>query len=105
MQGPLDPNQLKMHYLTMAFTTITLRRDVAKRLRTYKTKGESYSDLVNRLLDEQPYATGGEWLDYLEQFQGRGIFSEEGRKELERLQQEKRELREFITRRNARGSA
>jgi predicted CopG family antitoxin len=47
----------------MPYTTVTLRQDVAKRLRNNRGSGESYSDVLNRLLDNQPAKTVGEWME------------------------------------------
>jgi putative antitoxin of VapBC-like toxin-antitoxin system len=66
----------------MAFTTLTIRDDVARRLKKAKAPGESYSDILTRLLDEQPAKTGGEWLDSLAPLEGRGIFSPAAREKL-----------------------
>jgi putative antitoxin of VapBC-like toxin-antitoxin system len=70
----------------MPFTTLTVRHDVARRLKAFKAAGESYSDTLERLLDEQPAKTGGEWLDSLAPLEGRGIFSPEARERLKRDQ-------------------
>jgi len=64
-----------MHFQFMAFTTLTVRQDVAKRLRASKGVGESYSDVLNRLLDSQPAKSVGEWLDSLQPLEGRSLFS------------------------------
>jgi hypothetical protein len=71
----------------MAFTTLSVRDDVARRLKLAKAPGESYSDTLTRLLDEQPAKTGGEWLDSLAPLEGRGIFSPTARQKLKRDQQ------------------
>jgi hypothetical protein len=70
----------------MAFTTISIRDKVARRLKEAKAPGESYSDVLERLLDDQPAKTGGEWLDSLAPLEGRGIFSPEARERLKRNQ-------------------
>ena len=70
----------------MAFTTLSVRDDVARRLKEAKAPGESYSDTLSRLLDEQPAKTGGEWLDSLAPLEGRGIFSPAAREKLKRDQ-------------------
>jgi hypothetical protein len=70
----------------MAFTTVSIRDDVARRLKEAKAPGESYSDTLARLLDDQPAKTGGEWLDSLGPLEGRGIFSPEAREQLKRDQ-------------------
>jgi hypothetical protein len=70
----------------MAFTTLSIRDDVARRLKKAKGPGESYSDTLARLLDDQPATTGGEWLDSLAPLEGRGIFTPEARERLRRDQ-------------------
>jgi hypothetical protein len=70
----------------MAFTTLSIRDDIALRLKKAKGPGESYSDTLARLLDDQPAKTGGEWLDSLGPLEGRGIFSPEARARLKRDQ-------------------
>jgi len=70
----------------MPYTTIALREDVAKRLRDYRESGESDSDGVNRLLDNQPAKTVGEWMASLAQLEGRNLFTEAGREILKRDQ-------------------
>ena len=74
----------------MAFTTISIRDDVARRLKEAKTTGESYSDVLVRLLDNQPARTVGEWLESLEPLEGRGVFSAEERRRLKHDQQNPR---------------
>jgi predicted CopG family antitoxin len=74
----------------MAFTTISVRDDVARRLKEAKTTGESYSDMLERLLDNQPAETVGEWLASLKPLEGRGAFSAEERRRLKRDQQNPR---------------
>lgn len=58
----------------MRFTTLTIRRDVAKKLKAIKVEGESYSDTLLRLLEHQPAKTTGEWLASLAPIEGRGVF-------------------------------
>jgi hypothetical protein len=74
----------------MAFTTISIRDDVARRLKEAKTIGESYSDMLERLLDNQPAETVGEWLESLAPLEGRGVFSAEERRRLKHDQQKPR---------------
>ena len=66
----------------MAYTTLTVRTDVAKKLKAAKERGESYSDLLARLLENAPAETVGEWLDSLEPLRGRGVFTPEERERL-----------------------
>jgi Putative antitoxin len=74
----------------MPYTTVTLRQDVAKRLRNSRVPGESYSDVLNRLLDNQPAKTVGEWMDSLVPLEGQSLFTEEGRERLEKDQRKPR---------------
>lgn len=60
----------------MAYTTLTVRQDIAKRLKTAKTVGESYSDLLARLLDNQPAKCVEEWLETLAPLEGRGVYTQ-----------------------------
>lgn len=57
----------------MGFTTLSVRLDVARKLKAAKLTGESYSDALERLLENQPAKTVGEWLDSLSAIEGRGI--------------------------------
>ena len=66
----------------MSFTPLSLRVDVAKRLKAAKLKGESYSDTIERLLENEPAMTVGEFLDSLAPLEGRGVFSPEERARL-----------------------
>jgi predicted CopG family antitoxin len=66
----------------MPYTTVTLRQDVAKRLRSSRGSGESYSDVLTRLLDNQPAKTVGEWMDSLAPLEGRSLFTKEGRERM-----------------------
>jgi predicted CopG family antitoxin len=66
----------------MPYTTLTVRQDVAKKLRAAKSAGESYSDVLTRLLDNQPAKTVGEWLESLVPHEGSGLFSPEERQRL-----------------------
>ena len=74
----------------MAFTTISIRDDVARKLKEAKITGESYSDMLERLLSNQPAETVGEWLESLEPLEGRGVFSAEERRSLKHDQQNPR---------------
>jgi len=85
----------------MPFTTLTVRQDVAKRLRTFKAAGESFSDLLGRMMDDQPARTMGEWLDSLAPLEGRGVFTAEER---ERLKQDQRTPRDSHLRRKGRAA-
>jgi hypothetical protein len=84
----------------MPYTTVTLRQDVAKRLRTAKSTGESYSDLLDRLLDNQPAKCVEEWLQSLGPLEGRGVFTPEERARL-RADQRKPRDSHLRRRRNA----
>lgn len=66
----------------MAFTTLSVRLDVAKKLRSAKQPGESYSDTLERLLENLPVSTAGEWLASLAPIAGRGVFTPEERARL-----------------------
>jgi hypothetical protein len=66
----------------MPYTTVTLRQNVAKRLRDSRGPGESYSDVLNRLLDNQPAKTVGEWMESLAPLEGHRLFTREGRERL-----------------------
>jgi hypothetical protein len=71
----------------MAFTTLSVRLDVAKRLKAAKAAGESYSDTLDRLLENQPAKSVGEWLASLEPLVGRGVLAPAARERLRRDQQ------------------
>jgi predicted CopG family antitoxin len=75
----------------MPYTTLTVRADIAKRLRASRGVGESYSDVLNRLLDEQPAKTVGEWMESLAPLEGRRLFSGEERANLRRDQRSPRD--------------
>jgi predicted CopG family antitoxin len=77
----------------MPYTTITLRQDVAKRLRSNRASGESYSDVLNRLLDNQPAKTVGEWMESLAPLEGHSLFTDEGRERLKKDQRNPRNSR------------
>ena len=70
----------------MAFTTFSIRLDVAKKLKAAKAAGESYSDTLERLLENQPAKSVGDWLASLEPLVGRGVLSPEARVRLKRDQ-------------------
>jgi hypothetical protein len=74
----------------MSYTTVRLGHDVAKRLRDSRTDGESYSDVLNRLLDNEPAKTVREWMESLAPIDGHGLFTKEGRERLKRDQLEPR---------------
>jgi hypothetical protein len=82
-----------MHFQCMPYTTLTVRQDVVRKLRATKTAGESYSDVLNRLLDNQPAKTVGEWLDSLDSLEGRSLFTPEERERLGRDQRSPRDSR------------
>jgi predicted CopG family antitoxin len=82
-----------MHFQVMPYTTVTLRQDVAKRLRNIRGSGESYSDVLNRLLDNQPAKTVGEWMESLAPLEGRSLFTKEGRERLKNDQSHPRRSR------------
>ena len=54
----------------MSFTTLSIRLDVAKKLKAVKAAGESYSDTLERLIESQPAKSVGEWLESLKPFEG-----------------------------------
>jgi Putative antitoxin len=91
-----------MHFQLMPYTTLTVRHEVAKRLRATRGKGESYSDVLNRLLDNQPAKTVEEWMDSLAPLQGRALFTPEERT---RLIEDQRNPRHSRARRKADASA
>ncbi len=66
----------------MPYTTLTVKHDVAKKLKAAKAEGESYSELLDRLLESQPAKTVDEWLDSLKPLEGRGVFTPEERERL-----------------------
>ena len=86
----------------MPYTTLTVRQEVAERLRSSRQAGESYSDVIVRLLDNQPAKTVGEWLDSLEPLEGRSLFSPEERA---RLKEDQRVSRASSARRKAHAAA
>jgi predicted CopG family antitoxin len=86
----------------MPYTTLTVRQDVVQRLRATKVAGESYSDILSRLLDNQPAKTVGEWLESLAPFEGHGLFSPEERA---RLKEDQRKPRDSRSRRKSHASA
>ena len=59
----------------MPHTTLTVRRDVALRLKAARFAGESYSDLLERLLENQPAKCVRDWLESLAPLKGRGVFT------------------------------
>jgi hypothetical protein len=74
----------------MAFTTLSIRLDVARKLKAIKGASESYSDTLERLLENQPAKSTQEWLASLAPLQGRGIFSAAARKQLKQDQKASR---------------
>ena len=75
----------------MPYTTLTVRQTVAKRLRASRGIGESYSDVLTRLLDNQPAGTVDEWLKSLAPLEGRSLFTPEERAQLKRDQRKPRD--------------
>jgi predicted CopG family antitoxin len=82
-----------MHFQLMPYTTLTVRHEVAKRLRATRGKGESYSDVLNRLLDNQPAKTVDEWMESLAPLEGRALFTAEERTRMIRDQRNPRDSR------------
>jgi hypothetical protein len=82
-----------MHFQCMAYTTVTLRQDVAARLRNSREAGESYSDVLNRLLDNQPAKTVEEWMESLAPLEGHSLFTKAGRERLKADQRNPRNSR------------
>lgn len=82
----------------MAFTTLSIRLDVAKKLKQAKSAGESYSDTLERLLENQPAKSVGDWLASLEPLVGRGVLTPQART---RLKQDQRRPRPSPRKRRA----
>ena len=70
----------------MGFTTLSIRLDVAKKLKAIKAAGESYSDTLERLLENLPAKSVGEWLDSLAPLEGRGLLTAGSRAQLRKDQ-------------------
>jgi predicted CopG family antitoxin len=70
----------------MAFTTLSIRLDIARKLKAAKRAGESYSDVLERLLENEPAKTVGEWLESLAPIEQHGILSAPQRSKLRRDQ-------------------
>lgn len=85
-----------IYYSCMSFTTLSIRVEVAKKLRAAKSPGESFSDTLQRLLDNQPARSVGEWLQSLEPLKGHSLFTSFER---ERLRQDQRTPRSSGARR------
>lgn len=66
----------------MSFTTLSVRVEVAKKLKAARLSGESLGDTLERLLENQPAKTVGEWLKSLEPIEGRGLMTPEQRANL-----------------------
>ena len=66
-----------MHFQGMPCTTLTVRQTVARRLRASRGIGESYSDVLTRLLDNQPARTVDDWLKSLAPLEDRSLFTPE----------------------------
>ena len=75
----------------MRYTTLTVRADTARRLRESKGPGESYSGIIDRLLDNQPAQTVQEWLESLAPLEGNPIFSPAERGALKQSQNSPRD--------------
>jgi predicted CopG family antitoxin len=86
----------------MPYTTVTLRHDVARRLRAAKSAGESYSELLDRLLENQPAKCVEEWVQSLAPIEGRGVFTPDER---DRLKADQRRPRESPLRRKRNAAA
>ncbi len=86
----------------MPYTTLTVRQEVARRLRSNRQSGESYSDVITRLLDNQPAKTVGDWLNSLAPLEGRSLFSPDERA---RLTADQRSPRASQARRKAHAAA
>lgn len=86
----------------MPYTTLTVRQTVAKRLRATRGFGESYSDVLTRLLDNQPARTVDEWLKSLAPLEGSSLFTPQERA---RLKRDQRNPRDSQTRRKAHAPA
>lgn len=61
-----------------------------RKLKAVKGVGESYSDTLERLLENQPARSVDEWLRSLDPFEGRGLFSAASRRQLKNDQQQPR---------------
>jgi hypothetical protein len=79
-----------MHPSHMPNLTITVTRDVAEKLRAEKLTGETFSDVIERLLVDPPARNVGEWLDSLAPLEGRGVFTPEERERAIREQRRPR---------------
>ena len=90
-----------MHYERMPYTAVTLRHDVARRLGAAKPAGESYSERLDRLLENQPATCVEEWVQPLAPLEGRGVFTPEER---ERLKADQRRPRDSHLRRKRNAS-
>ena|ERR1700722_16609939 len=80
----------------MPHATLKVRQDVFERLRHCRVSGESFSDVVNRLLNNQPATTVGEWINSLAPLEGRALFN---RRDRERLTKDQRNPRTSCARR------
>jgi predicted CopG family antitoxin len=90
-----------MHFQVMPYTTLTVRQDVAKKLKASKGAGESYSDVLNRLLENQPAKCVEEWLQSIAPLEGRGVFTPAER---ERLKEDQKKPRDSHSRRKGHAS-
>jgi hypothetical protein len=77
----------------MPYTTVSIRHDVAKRLRMAKGAGETYGEVLDRLLDNQPAKCVAEWLESLAPLEGAGVFTADERDRLKRDQGKPRDSR------------
>lgn len=91
-----------MHFQCMSYTTLTVRHEVAKRLKGVRSAGESYSDVITRLMDNQPAKCAEEWLASLAPMEGRSLFTPEER---EQLVKDQRTTRDSRSRRKPHASA
>jgi len=74
----------------MSCARITVTSDVAGRLQLVRTAGESFSDVISRLLDEQPAKTVGKWMEFLAPLDGQTLFTPDERAHLMRDQRNPR---------------
>jgi predicted CopG family antitoxin len=59
----------------MLHARITVASALATRLQLVRADGESYSDVIARLLDEQPAKTVDEWMESLAPLDGQALFT------------------------------
>jgi predicted CopG family antitoxin len=63
-------------------TTITITKKVAKKLRAAKLAHETNSEMLERLLENEPSHNVKAWLASLESLEGRGVFTPDERRNL-----------------------